>query len=212
MLKFKILNCFFKLFFFFYPKSWRQKSINLFNNFCNYLYSTWISTKYNFGDVKFKYPINIILNSQYFKIGEKTRFGKFVVLYATDSSHNENYRPQIKIGSCCNFGDYLHLTCINKIQIGDNLLTGRWVTITDNGHGDTDLETLHIPPLNRKLSCKGPVIIGDNVWIGDKSTILSGVTIGDGAVIAANSVVTKDIPPYSVVGGNPARILKTYIS
>lgn len=55
---------------------------------------------------------------------------------------------------------------------------------------------------------KGPVIIGKNVWIGDKATILPGVTIGEGAVIAANSVVSKNVPPFSVVGGIPARIIK----
>lgn len=58
------------------------------------------------------------------------------------------------------------------------------------------------------LFSKGDVTIGDNVWIGDKATVLPGVTIGDGAVIAANTVVTHDVPAYSVVGGNPARIIK----
>ncbi len=53
-------------------------------------------------------------------------------------------------------------------------------------------------------------MIGDNVWIGDKATILAGVKIGECAVIAANAVVTKDIPPYSVAAGNPAKIIKTY--
>ena len=51
------------------------------------------------------------------------------------------------------------------------------------------------------------VVIGENVWIGDKATILPGVSIGDGAVIGANAVVTKDVPPYSVVVGNPAKII-----
>lgn len=55
---------------------------------------------------------------------------------------------------------------------------------------------------------KGNIIIGDDVWIGVRSTILSGVTIGQGAVIAAGSVVTKDVPPYAIVGGVPAKILK----
>ena len=82
------------------------------------------------------------------------------------------------------------------------------MTISDNNHGSTDFDTLHELPANRKLYTKGPVIIGNNVWIGDKATILGGVTIGDGAVIAANSVVTKDVPAYSVVGGNPAKIIK----
>jgi acetyltransferase-like isoleucine patch superfamily enzyme len=55
---------------------------------------------------------------------------------------------------------------------------------------------------------KGPVVIGNDVWIGTQSVILTGVTIGDGAVIAANSVVSKDVPPYAIVGGTPAKVLK----
>ena len=65
-----------------------------------------------------------------------------------------------------------------------------------------------LSPTKRPITSKGPVVIGNNVWIGDKATILPGVTIGDGAVVAANAVVTKDVPSYSVVGGNPARIIK----
>ena len=60
----------------------------------------------------------------------------------------------------------------------------------------------------RLVVSKGSVIIGNNVWIGDKATILPNVTIADGAVIAANSVVTKDVPAYSVVAGNPAKVVK----
>lgn len=59
-----------------------------------------------------------------------------------------------------------------------------------------------------KGCCKGPIIIDDDVWIGDKALILSGVHIGQGAVVAAGAVVTKDIPPYAVVGGVPAHIIK----
>lgn len=85
---------------------------------------------------------------------------------------------------------------------------GRWVTISDNDHGEVIREQLDTPPADRPLHVKGPVTIGSNVWIGDKATILSGVTIGDGAVIAANSVVTKDIPAYTVAAGNPAHVIK----
>lgn len=55
---------------------------------------------------------------------------------------------------------------------------------------------------------KGDIVVGDDVWIGYGATILSGISIGQGAVIAAGSVVTKDVPPYAIVGGNPAKILK----
>ena len=120
----------------------------------------------------------------------------------------QKMNPELTIGEKCNFGAYNHITCTNKISIGNGVLTGKWVTITDNSHGDTNLESLQIRPARRPIFSKGPVTIGNNVWIGDKATILPGVTIGDGAVVAANAVVTKDVPAYSVVAGNPARIIK----
>lgn len=58
------------------------------------------------------------------------------------------------------------------------------------------------------LRTRGPIVLGNDVWVGVRAIILSGVTIGDGAVVAAGSVVTKDVPPYAIVGGNPARIIK----
>jgi acetyltransferase-like isoleucine patch superfamily enzyme len=58
------------------------------------------------------------------------------------------------------------------------------------------------------LRTKGPIVLGNDVWIGARATIMSGVTIGDGAVVAACSVVTKDVPPYAIVAGNPARFIK----
>ena len=56
--------------------------------------------------------------------------------------------------------------------------------------------------------CKGPIVIGNDVWVGANATILSGVTIGDGAVVAAGSIVVKDVPPYSIVAGVPAKVIK----
>ncbi len=115
---------------------------------------------------------------------------------------------KINIGDSCSFGAYNHITSSNKIHIGNGLLTGKWVTITDNSHGLSTLEDMTKRPLERDIVSKGEVNIGDNVWIGDKVTILPGVHIGDGAVIGANAVVVKDVCPYTVVGGNPAKIIK----
>jgi len=70
------------------------------------------------------------------------------------------------------------------------------------------LRQIGIIPAFRPMISKGPTIIGDRVWIGDKATILPGVTIGESCIVAANTVVTKDIPPFSLVAGNPARIIK----
>ncbi len=153
---------------------------------------------------------------KYITVGDGTCFGEGTFLTAWDSfdclinnkPQTQCFKPEIIIGINCHFGFQNHITCTNKIVIGDNILTGKWVTITDNSHGNTTKEHLSCDPLKRPITSKGPVIIGNNVWIGDKATILPNVNIGDGAIVAANAVVTKDVPPYCVVGGNPARILK----
>ena len=137
-------------------------------------------------------------------IGENTVFKDFIFL----TSWPEHGKGIINIGKNCCFGNYNHISSSNQISIDDNLLTGKWVTIIDNSHGNTDIDHLIIPPGIRPVVTKGPVTIGKNVWIGDKATILPGVTIGDGAVVAANSVVSKNVPAYSVVAGVPAKIIK----
>ena len=115
----------------------------------------------------------------------------------------------ICIGDNVSIGDYNHITATKGIIISDGVLTGRFVTISDNNHGNTDFESMHIRPENRQVVTKGEVTIGKNVWIGDKVTILSNVKIGEGSIIGANSVVTKDVPPFSIAVGVPAKVVKT---
>jgi len=82
------------------------------------------------------------------------------------------------------------------------------VLIPDNSHGKpSSTEQSKIKPNDRPLYCKDSIIIGDNVWVGEKTVILSGVNVGDGAIIGANAVVTHDVPPYSIAVGCPAKIL-----
>ena len=90
-------------------------------------------------------------------------------------------------------------------------MTGRNVIITDNSHGVFESDQLDMAPLDRPLASKGKIIIGNNVWMGNNVCVTSGVTIGDGAEIAANSVVTKDVPPKTMVGGVPARVIKSVL-
>ena len=142
-------------------------------------------------------------------IGDNTIIQRHTILGCWTSYHEQTFSPSITIGNHCYIGEYCHITAINKIVIGDGLLTGRFVLISDNSHGGLSQEEASIPPISRKLVSKGAVIIGNHVWIGDKATILAGVHIGDNAIIAANAVVTADVPANSMVAGAPARIIKT---
>ncbi|KAA6316396.1 putative acetyltransferase [termite gut metagenome] len=126
-----------------------------------------------------------------------------------DKYENEVYTPSIVIGDNVCFNFYCHVGAINKIIIGNNVLVGSHVLITDHFHGKTSKDELLIPPSKRKLYSKGSVIIENDVWIGEGVCVLPNLTIGHNSIIGANSVVTHDIPPYSVVAGNPAKILKT---
>lgn len=186
----------------------QRDTLGFWANFHIRVYRYWMNAKLNTEGVDFRPYVNSLRGIRYIRIGRGTVFGKAAVITAWDTFCNQKYKPNITIGERCSFGDFIHITAIKGINIGDDVLTGRWVTITDNSHGDTDFDSLRIPPLQRSLISKGPVTINKRVWIGDKVTILPGVTIGEGSVIAANSVVTKDVPAYSIVAGNPARVIK----
>lgn len=139
-------------------------------------------------------------------IGKHSAIGKNAMLTAWNKNGQGQW-PLIDIGDDCHIGAFVHITALNGIKIGNNLLTGTNVLITDNAHGMSDKESMRMPPFERIIVSKGKVTIGDNVWIGNNVCIMPGVNIGDGAIIGANSVVTKDVPPLSVVAGTPARIL-----
>ena len=142
------------------------------------------------------------------KIGDNTRIQSGCILGCWIQYNDDEVSPSIEIGDNCNIGEHTHITSINKITIGNGLLTGRYVYIGDNSHGSLSIEEALVPPIRRKLITKGTVSIGNNVWIGDKVTILAGVNIGDNVIVGANSVVTRNIPPNSVWAGNPAKSIR----
>ncbi len=145
---------------------------------------------------------------KYISIGHNCHIASGCQLFATDFRYGINYSPEIVIGDNCSIGSGSHITAIAGIYIGNNVLTGKSILITDNAHGSSDRKELEYSPILRPLVSKGEVRIMDNVWIGDKASILPGVTVGKGSIIAANSVVTHDVPDYCIVGGNPAKIIK----
>ena len=122
-------------------------------------------------------------------------------------------QPILCIGCNVQINDSVHIAAIKQVSIGDNVLIASRVFISDHNHGDYQAQDLlsspDIPPAKRPLTYR-PVCIGNNVWLGEQVCILPGVSIGDGSIIGANSVVTHDIPPNSIAAGNPARVIRFY--
>ena len=149
-----------------------------------------------------------IRGEQMIEVGDNVIFGGGDFALTAHSHGQGTDKTLISIGDRCVFGPDCHITAAKGIFIGKGLRTGKSILISDNGHGDShNKEHMKMMPDDRPLICKGEIHIGDNVWIGEKAAVLSGVTVGDGAVIGANSIVTHDVPPYSVVAGCPARII-----
>ncbi|WP_165958227.1 DapH/DapD/GlmU-related protein [Segetibacter sp. 3557_3] len=153
-------------------------------------------------------PLFFIKNPKYMKIGQNFSSLHNLRLEAWDSYAGTNYSPQLSIGDNVCFNSDVHIGCIDKVQIGNNVLLASRIFISDHSHGEINTEALKLPPIARQLFSKGPVIIEDNVWIGEGVSILHGVTIGKNAIIGANAVVTKSIPPNCVAGGIPCKVLK----
>lgn len=118
------------------------------------------------------------------------------------------YSPTLMIGNNVSFMSNCHISCLNKVTIGDGCLFGDNVFVSDNSHGSNSIDEIQILPIKRDLFSKGSISIGNNVWVGRNVCILSNVTIGDNSIIGANSVVNKDIPANCVAAGNPAKVIK----
>ncbi|WP_143306082.1 acyltransferase [Chitinophaga vietnamensis] len=150
--------------------------------------------------------------------GTRLHIGKNVVINSDRIGYHLNMNAPCKLlldraGGEIHIGDNtrIHGSCLHafqKITIGRNCLIAANSQIMDgNGHD------LSFPDVSQRIHTRGsvkPVTIADNVWIGTNVVVLPGVTIGEGSVISANSVVHKDIPPMCVAGGNPAKVIKQY--
>ncbi len=172
-------------------------------------YSKWIQQEFAHCGNNCKFDIlDDLRGGHKMSFGDNVIIGRKTVLELYDNYAGKHFDAHLTVGSNTKIGPYNHISCVNEVRIGNDVLLGRRVFITDNSHGESLRSQLEINPDLRPVHSKGPVIIEDCVWIGEGVSVLPGVTIGKGSIIGANAVVTKDIPPYCVVVGVPARIIK----
>jgi acetyltransferase-like isoleucine patch superfamily enzyme len=153
------------------------------------------------------FPANTIMNERYIRIGEHTMIGPGITLSAGMVPGQRCVTdPVVTIGSRCLIGKGSGIVGHLHVAIGDDVWTGHHVYITDQNHGYEDVEL----PISRQSMPERPVSIGDGSWLGHGTIVLPGATIGRHVVVGANSVVTGEVPDFSVVAGTPARVLRRY--
>jgi abequosyltransferase len=161
-----------------------------------------------FGADSYLPEICYIPHPEYVAIGRSLRALPGLIIEAHTMRGEEKYFPAIDLGNYVRFGANCRLDCCVGIKIGDWVMIGHQVIITDNELDDTPVAIQNYLPANRRLVSKGPITIANNVLIEDNVRILSGVVIGQNAIIKAGSVVHNSVPANSIVAGNPARVVE----
>src|ERR1039458_196007 len=144
--------------------------------------------------------------------------GGYTRLRALASEQRSNYLDQVQIGRHtygCSAKTFFLPTGREIVTIGNFCSIAAGVQFIFGDHPPDKVSTyplrylLRKDPTNNDAVCRGPIIVGNDVWLGRNALIMANVRIGDGAVVAAGAVVTRDVPPYAIVRGVPARIIKT---
>lgn len=143
------------------------------------------------------------LSKQGIEFGNNVSIGAFSRIIVSTSFNNIG--EKIKIGNNVGIGEFAYLGGSGGLEIGDECIVGQYLSCHPENHNYEDLD---ISIRHQGVSRKG-IKIGENCWIGSKVTILDGVEIGDGCILAAGSVITKSFPDNSIIGGIPAKLLKT---
>ena len=148
-------------------------------------------------------------NHSLINIGQKYARAFCTKFYIAECGSNCNIQKQTTFSSRCKIGDNSGIgrysTLYGPVTIGKNVMMGPHCTIYTQNHA---FGNISIPMNKQGFSTERPVVIEDDVWIGGHCIILPGVKVGQGAIIGAGSVVTRSVPSYAVVGGNPANIIK----
>ena len=158
-----------------------------------------------------RFPFDI-RNANFINLGENMTTGFGCRIEAFPEKLDTNSKV-LNFGNNVQLNDYVHIAARGSVTIGNNVLMASKIFVTDIVHGNySEFDPNSSPdifPSLRPLTSK-PVIIEDNVWLGEFVSILPGVTIGKGSIIGANSVVSKDIPENVIAVGSPARPIKKF--
>jgi len=159
-------------------------------------------------EVRLRAPFSID-HAELINIGYGTEFQKHsrINLYPERIGKHTGCETKLTIGNNCFFGNRVTFLVGASINVGDWVLVADDVSFFSENHGINPES--NTPYMNQQL-ISAPVSIGNNCWIGDKATIMPGVSIGKGCIIGAMSVVTRDIPDYSIAVGCPAKVIKQY--
>lgn len=148
-----------------------------------------------------------VFNSRWVTIGSNTWVGPRATLHPILEYAGVQHGGQILIGSSVYIGSDVSIVGIGRIELGDGCVLSDHVYISDSAHG---FDPTGPPIMDQPLASKGPITIGRNCFLGYRSAILPGVTLGERCIVGTNAVVTKSFPAYSVIGGVPARLIRTY--
>ena len=144
------------------------------------------------------------LSEKGLRFGDKVTIGSYAMIRPTNL-YGGDPGMGLKIGNNSSIGPYCYIGCSGNIEIGSNVMISPRVSIYSENHV---FENPSLPMIDQGVA-RSFVIIEDDCWIASHSVVLAGVRIGRGSVVGAGSIVTKDVPPFSIVAGNPARVVKS---
>lgn len=148
-----------------------------------------------------------ILSPHRIHIGDSVLVHHGAMFSVVEEFNGRRHEPRLRIGSGTNIGHGIWLSCVGEIDIGERNLMGHNILIADSYHEYHDPD---VPIIDQPMAPAQPVKIGRGCIIGPHAAILAGVTVGENSFIAANAVLTRSVPPNSVVVGNPARVVRRY--
>jgi acetyltransferase-like isoleucine patch superfamily enzyme len=164
----------------------------------------WRSRLAAFGSKSFIARPSYIVGGKSISIGQNVaihRFGRLEALNAHDGT------IRIEIGDATAIQPFAHIGAVDRVTIGRGCLFASFAYVSDHDHDFSDPMD---PPRSNGRVVAAPVTIGDYVWLGQRAIVLKGVTIGQRSIIGAGSVVTRDVPEYSIAVGSPARVIRRW--